>query len=202
LKNFSASNKILSTKIFRRRNLWQAASATKIYRERSITSARSQSSAQARWTIIFFDQEPPWYFPRGLIEKVIIADGVTKIGEYAFRECENVTSVKIPVGVEKISDSAFFGCYGLTNIEIPASVKKIGKSAFRYCEELTSVTISDGVEEIGGSAFVDCNKLTSVKNIGSGAFYGCTSLEKIFYPAGADFDWELSASNDAELIPY
>ena len=71
------------------------------------------------------------------IENVIISDGITGIGEYAFRDCTSLKSITIPNSVKKIGDNAFYGCKALEVITIPRSVTYIGKSAFDYCDNLT-----------------------------------------------------------------
>ena len=71
------------------------------------------------------------------ITEVIIPNGVTAIGDSAFRNCAGVTSVAIPYGVASIGSSAFDGCTGLVSVEIPASVTSIGSGAFSGCSNLT-----------------------------------------------------------------
>ena len=66
---------------------------------------------------------------------------VTRIGERAFFENTNLTSVTIPGGVTTIEAGAFDYCTGLTSVTIPNGVTTIGYSAFRYCTGLTSVSI-------------------------------------------------------------
>ena len=67
--------------------------------------------------------------------------------------------VVIPDGTEKIGDYAFYNCDGLTSITIPDSVTSIGDYVFEYCSSLTSVTIGDSVTSIGSSAFAGCTSL-------------------------------------------
>ena len=87
---------------------------------------------------------------------------MASIGDHAFRNCTELTSITIPDGVMSIGDSAFYGCTGLTSIAIPDSVTSIGDYAFSYCTELTSVTIGSNVASIGRYAFWNCTNLTSV----------------------------------------
>lgn len=96
----------------------------------------------------------PWYNRRGEIRAVIIENGVTSIGNYAFYYCTGLTSVTIPDSVTSIGDSAFDNCSSLTSIAIPNSVKSIGNTAFYGCRGLDGVYITDFVAylniEFGG----------------------------------------------------
>ncbi len=131
----------------------------------------------------------PWGAHRGSINKVIIADGVTTIGEYAFEYCDGLTSVTIPDSVTAINDMAFAECFSLTEITIPDSVHTIGSSAFNTCTALTSVIIPDGVITIRDGAFGFCTSLISVSipnsviTIDEFAFGACTSLTNVEIPA-------------------
>ena len=91
---------------------------------------------------------------------VVIPNGVTRIGDYAFFECGNLTSIVIPDGVISIGDSAFWNCKSLTSIVLPDSVTCIEDHAFEYCKRLTSIVIPDSVTSIGTGAFYECPNLT------------------------------------------
>ncbi len=122
------------------------------------------------------------------IKSVIIPDGVTTIGYYSFYDCINLTSVTIGKNVTTIGKYAFYNCDSLTNVIIPDSVTTIGAAAFYNCFSLTSLTIPNSVTSIGGSAFRYCNGLTSitigsnVKSIASNAFRDCTSITNVTIP--------------------
>ena len=124
-------------------------------------------------------------FKRWKLNTVIINEGVTTIGQDAFRGCSRLTSVTIPSSVTTIGEGAFYDCSGLTSVTIPSSVTTIGKDAFLGCFGLTSVTIPSSVTSIGEGAFYGCSGLTSVTipssvtTIGQGAFYGCTGLSSV-----------------------
>ena len=104
--------------------------------------------------------DAPWHYLS--IKKVVINNGVTSIGDYAFYECEGLTNVTIPNSVKSIEYKAFYGCTGLTSVTIPNSVKSIGEGAFTVCSGLTSVTIPNSVTSIGLGAFSHCTGLTSI----------------------------------------
>ena len=114
-----------------------------------------------------------------------IKNSVTNIGEFAFADCTNLTSIKIMNGVINIKDCAFIGCESLISIEIPNSVTGIGYKVFAHCTSLTSIEIPDSVTSIGDYAFFECTSLTnveisnSVTSIGCYAFNRCTSLTSI-----------------------
>ncbi len=130
----------------------------------------------------------PWYGSRSRVKSAVIADGVTSIGDDAFKGCTSLTSVTIPDSVTSIGWDAFAGCTSLTSVTIPDSVTSIGRHAFQNCTSLTSVTIPNSVTSIGMSAFDGCESLTSVTipdsvtSIGNAAFYNCTSLTSVTIP--------------------
>ena len=134
------------------------------------------------------DFSAPWDGSRSRVKSVVIADGVTSIGEYAFFYCESLTSVTIPDSVTSIGKYAFFCCTSLTSVTIPDSVTSIGRFAFSNCTSLTSVTIPDSVTSISSSTFASCTSLTSVTipnsvtSIGEYAFYDCKSLTSVTIP--------------------
>lgn len=116
------------------------------------------------------------------ITKIVINEGVTSIGDYAFSNCSYVNDVKIPDSVTTIGDRAFAFCFYLSNITIPDGVKKIGCWAFAYCQEFTSIAIPDSVEEIADEVFYCCYYLedvtigNGVKKFGEDVFAYCDSL--------------------------
>ena len=129
----------------------------------------------------------PWYSRRSEIKEVIITDGVTNIGDCAFFECRNLTSVTVPNSVTSMGDCAFQNCSNLTSVEIPTSVTSIGRSAFAGCSSLTSITIPNSVTSIGNAAFQTCSSLTSVTipnsvmSIGNFAFGSCKDLTSVTF---------------------
>jgi len=130
----------------------------------------------------------PWYSNRRSIKNVVVEDGVTSIGDYAFFEYTSLTEITISDSVTSIGRSAFCRCRSLSSVTIPDSVTSIGDYAFSSCTSLTSVIIGDGVTSIGERVFNECFSLTSVtigkgvKIIGNHAFSFCESLDTVTIP--------------------
>ncbi|MBO7141221.1 MAG: leucine-rich repeat protein [Prevotella sp.] len=119
---------------------------------------------------------------------VTIPNSVKSIKHAAFYECSGLTSVNIPSSVTTIEDYAIFACSGLTSLTIPNSVTSIGNSAFSNCTGLTSISIPNSVTSLGGHVFRECTGLTSVAipnsltTIGEYTFYNCRGLTSIEIP--------------------
>ena len=147
------------------------------------------------------------FYKKSNIKTVIIKNGVTSIGSYAFEDCTSLTSVTIPNSVTSIGDWAFDGCTSLTSVTIPNSVTSIGSSAFRYCTSLANITIPDSVINILDNVFIYCDSLTSIevsgnnKNYSSvdGVLFNKDKSELITYPAGKT-DSEYAIPNDVTSI--
>ena len=116
--------------------------------------------------------------------KSVNMNDVVRIGEGAFKNCENLDSVsmKTSSGISEIGNYAFAGCKSLKDITIHSRVDLIGEGAFSYCTNLENITISDGVREIGECAFEYCRNLRQAKMFWGftltkdHAFRGCSKL--------------------------
>lgn len=130
----------------------------------------------------FASSSAPWYYWRNIIKTVIISNGVTTIGDFAFHSCDKLTSITISDSVTNIGDYAFKCCYKLKSITIPRHVTSIGNRAFEDCTSLTNIVIPESLTSIGYNAFCDCTSLTSISipdkvtNIDIYTFSGCTNL--------------------------
>ncbi len=133
------------------------------------------------------------------ITSVIIPDSVTKIRNYAFAYCKNLTSIDVDPG--NIAYSSQNGVLYNTDkttliaypagksggFTIPESVTNIVMWAFYGCAGLTNVTIPGSVTTIGEFAFAYCTGLTnvtipeSITRIWDEAFADCTGLEGAYF---------------------
>ena len=122
------------------------------------------------------------------LTSITIPDSVTSIGHEAFSGCSSLTSITIPDSVTSIERDTFYGCSSITNITLPDNVTSIGEAAFCNCISITSLTIPESVTSIGNGAFAGCSSITdltipeSVTSIGNSAFYDCSSITSITIP--------------------
>lgn len=120
-----------------------------------------------------------------------VIDGrvVTRIADYAFDDCDELTHMTIPTPVGSIGESAFTGCSELYSIEISDSVTNIGVNAFVGCNRLKTVKLSKHLTEIHVQTFERCSALTAidipfgVTNIGASAFCECGRLVAVTIPS-------------------
>ena len=166
----------------------------------------------------------PWHLSNEDIRKVIIEDGVTgigayafgyccmseisipcsvtDIGTYAFYGCFNLTGIMIPEGVTRIEPYTFIYCASLSKVTIPSSGKSIGSGAFEECYGLKNVTIPEGVECLEGAVFLQCYGLRSLslphslRRIIGRTVYKCDKIKDIYYN-GTEDDWNQIIFEDA-----
>lgn len=109
-------------------------------------------------------RQAPWEKYDQKTLKIVVGDGITKIGEgafmdsaafeatiqgsslleigaYAFLNCDSLGSINLPDSVKTIEGSAFFSS-GLKRIAIPGGVESISESSFAYCGQMESIEVS------------------------------------------------------------
>ena len=170
----------------------------------------------------------PWYENRTKIVSIVIKNGVTSVGEYAFYNCYrvqsvtmaksitkigrdafsgcNMSSITIPNAVTKIDTCVFANCYWLKNVNLSSNLTEIGLSAFINCSNLESIAIPDKVTKIDKYAFQRCENMTSVtlpKNlryIEESAFFDCSSLKSIEIPEKVERIGEFAFAADNSTL--
>lgn len=99
------------------------------------------STNAAPWSGFYF------YTSIGFMQKIVLANGVESVGDYAFSMDINA------LGYEK---------YTVNLINLPDSLKKIGQHAFSNVAKIEYITIPQNVESIGEQAFEGCTQLKVV----------------------------------------
>ena len=172
--------------------------------------------------------EAPWFDLHNDIKTVVIGEGVTgvgsyafytssglftfsqasfpssltRLGEYAFGNCNNLTDLSLPGGVQ-IGNWAFSNCDGLEKLTIGSGSTVIGEDAFVACTSLKEVTVGSGLTTIGSEAFGMCTSLAAltipntITAIGEKAFVSCTSLSDVYY-SGTQEEWVILKANTGE----
>lgn len=104
----------------------------------------------------------PWRWHKDSVEKVIIEDGITKIGGAIFLGLNNLTSVIIPNSVNEIGESAFQNCSNLVSVTLPSSITTIKGFTFSNCHRLSSIKIPKSVKYIERGAFYRCRNFNTI----------------------------------------
>ena len=125
----------------------------------------------------------PWKSFCRNIRSIIIENGVTSVGDYAFFNCSSVTNINIANSVTSIGNSAFFGCSSLTSISIPNSVTSIAQGAFKGCSSLEEII----VPFVGGSkkASTDTFQYPFGYIFGTSSYTGSVSVKQYYYGSSA-----------------
>ena len=100
----------------------------------------------------------------------------------------DLLEVTMGEGVERIEDQAFSQCNSLTTVTLPSTLNYIGKEAFVYCPNLSEIALPDGVTYIGDSAFENCpitevNLTEGLTYLGGWSFAG-SKLTEVVIPDG------------------
>ena len=141
----------------------------------------------------FFAGSVPWSEYRNEISSVVIENGVTSIGSFAFSACIRLVTLDIPASVTSIEYSSFIDCSAFTDISVAednadfSSVDGVlfnkDRTTLVCCPAGKSggYTIPDGVKNIGASSFNDCSRLSAINipdsltSIGFDAFLDCSA---------------------------
>ena len=115
------------------------------------------------------------------IKSVVIPDTYTYISDYAFYDCDSLTSVKMSAKIDTLGIGVFASCDLLSSINIPTTLKEIPQFAFQDCKSITTIDLTN-IEKIQKGAFFNCTSLQtvtvsdSIQYATKEAFVGCTAL--------------------------
>jgi len=113
----------------------------------------------------------PWNDDADDIVHVVIGDGVTTVGEFAFNSYANLESVTLPDSLLKIGKSAFYYCQKLSGVVLPNGLTTIGSQAFQKTN-ITSIVIPASLETLGLGIFSFCENLYGAIYMGDKTFDG------------------------------
>lgn len=160
---------------------------------KTLTLSGTGPTYEFRATSMLTNKRAPWQDYKAEIQKVVVGEGITRIGQYCLYNCTALTDVTLPSTLEEIgglgtmttSYGAFQGCTALTTIRLNEGLKKIENCAFKDCTSLKTITFPSTLSELGYGAFAECTKLSSVsfggglKETGNNSFYNCTQLKTV-----------------------
>ena len=140
----------------------------------------------------YYRDEVPWRHFRDELHTVVVGEGITDIGYYAFFECAALMDVTLPSTLKTIRYAAFAECTGLKEIDIPEGVTEVGGGAYAFsgCTSLERISLPSTLERISTGCFRNCSSLKEIDipegivSFGEEAFYGCTSLKTVDLPEG------------------
>jgi len=133
----------------------------------------------------------PWFYFRNEILELVVEQGVTNLGEYAFQDCKSLHSVKLPDSLTEIKEGVFYGCYSLADIELPDKLVEIGNQVFYGCHALAEIDLPNSITSIGLSAFENTGLTsvhipTGVTELESNVFTNCESLTEVVFHEGIE----------------
>ena len=141
----------------------------------------------------YWDSRPklsPWAGNKS-VKNVVIGEGVTSIGDYAFGWCEKLVSVTLPETLTRFGEGSFAYCKTLSDVTLPDSLTRIGDEAFYRCAALTEINLTDSLEKIGAEAFAETGLISavipgSVRVLDGYTFTDCTSLTDVVIEEGVE----------------
>ena len=152
-----------------------------------------------------YKSEMPWYKYNSQIKSVVVEEGVTSIGDYAFYGMPAMTSISLPKGLTVIGGFAFKNSTALNNVVLPSTLTKLGESAFYGCSSLQRIEIPKGIYTVWAYTFKNCTNLKEVVlpstliKIDEAAFYGCSSLTSLDIPDSVSIIGIYSFKNCSKL---
>ena len=134
-----------------------------------------------------------------IVENLFIPASITDIGENAFADCPNLTSVTFEKGIKQyarlypdastnIGEGAFKNCPLLEEILLPKDMSVLRSFTFEGCNALQSIVLTEGLTTLQSNAFKDCESLSDIEfsktitTFEEGVFVSCPALESVMFP--------------------
>ena len=151
-----------------------------------------------------YEKNAPWYEFKDKIDSIVIENGVTTIGDFAFNNCTTVSKVTIPESVTRIGEKAFIGCNKLevvyitslkswcntdfvvgydpphNNLECSSNPLVYGGNLYLNGEPVRDLVIPDDLNSIGGNS--ESIGDTGESEYFASPFVGCKSIKTVTIP--------------------
>ena len=124
----------------------------------------------------------PWRDLRDQIRTLVVEEGISMIGSYAFQNCDSLTTVTLPSTLKRIATSAFQDCDNL-DLTLPEGITIIDMYAFLTCPKLTatlpSTLLNLGTRAFQGTAVASAHIPAGLTTMGDAPFADCQNLTAI-----------------------
>ena len=139
----------------------------------------------------------PWADYNGAVTKLVVEEGVTSIGQWAFAGMARLREISLPESLTRIGRCAFYDCVYLQSAVIPDGVTELGDHVFCECIWMRSAVVGTGVRELsytfdGAMGLSNVVLPEGLEKIGYRSFYGCKLLNEISIPAAVKTIGELA----------
>lgn len=158
------------------------------YDDKTFVLTISGSGAMYDYTTAEGGRSPWGDYVKAVVKAIVVEEGITHIGNYAFATSWNVKNISLPESLESIGDGAFLYCQQVETLIIPNKVKTIGEEAFRECVKLSTLRLPSSLESLKKGVISSCNALESlvvpekVKIVYQYAFSRCNALKSVTFP--------------------
>jgi len=113
-----------------------------------------------------FEHLVPWYNYNKIVTNVVVENGVTTIGDNAFKGFRELTTISLPESIDTIGHESFYWCVKLDSVSLP-NATTISTGAFSGCYCLKKIDLGRKISTIEKSAFYQCKGLRKVNYSGT-----------------------------------
>lgn len=143
----------------------------------------------------------------------VIPEGVEEICWEAFRNCQRLKSVTVPLSLREIKRRAFVECIELETIFLKEGLREMEPYAFESCRNLKGIALPTSIESIGRDVFLNCDKIeitnadshrsSLLQAIKDGTAWEATALEEVIQePQKVSLLKELTQKGEAGIFTY
>lgn len=99
----------------------------------------------------YYNPTYPW---PSSVARLVVKDGVTRLGSFAFYKCTSLVKVSLPESIGAFGSYCFAECSQLISLTIPSKVTVIPQGFCSGCKKITAINIPSGVTRINKNAFL------------------------------------------------